>query len=294
MAAGVRAALDVAAAGAARAPRSSGAARAATPRRPSTARRRTSWCGSSRRGGRRGALPAGQRGARRRATSTAAARSTVVVDPIDGSLNAKRGLPFYCLSVAVADGRTIGDVRFGAVLRPDRRRGLGRRRGRRRDGWPDATLGGEQPRDPFEVVLLEATISARRVGAAAAALDGHCSRVRLLGLARALAVPARRRAGRRAWRPWPARARSTSRPRSSIVREAGFAVVAPGEPEGGLDAHAARPRAPRCTVYAARDEAAAQRLAGLLGRYHAGVTSPRRHPARPWAASSTPSSAATS
>src|SRR5215218_8168011 len=28
----------------------------------------------------------------------------VVVDPIDGSLNAKRGLPFASLSIAVADG----------------------------------------------------------------------------------------------------------------------------------------------------------------------------------------------
>src|SRR5262249_53716205 len=35
-------------------------------------------------------------------------RTTVIVDPIDGSLNAKRGLPFFCLSVAVADGSTIG------------------------------------------------------------------------------------------------------------------------------------------------------------------------------------------
>ena len=31
--------------------------------------------------------------------------TTVIVDPIDGSLNAKRGLPFFCLSVAVATAR---------------------------------------------------------------------------------------------------------------------------------------------------------------------------------------------
>src|SRR5215207_6361082 len=30
----------------------------------------------------------------------------VVVDPIDGSLNAKRGLPHHCVSIAVAEGRT--------------------------------------------------------------------------------------------------------------------------------------------------------------------------------------------
>jgi len=40
----------------------------------------------------------------------------VVVDPIDGSLNAKRSLPFYCISIAFADGPTLDDVRFGYVL----------------------------------------------------------------------------------------------------------------------------------------------------------------------------------
>jgi myo-inositol-1(or 4)-monophosphatase len=39
----------------------------------------------------------------------------VVVDPIDGSLNAKRGLPHHALSVAVAVGPTMADVVFGYV-----------------------------------------------------------------------------------------------------------------------------------------------------------------------------------
>jgi myo-inositol-1(or 4)-monophosphatase len=39
----------------------------------------------------------------------------VVIDPIDGSLNAKRGLPHYALSIAVAAGATMGDVFFGYV-----------------------------------------------------------------------------------------------------------------------------------------------------------------------------------
>ena len=37
------------------------------------------------------------------------------LDPIDGSINAKRGLPFFSLSVAVAEGGTMGDVTFGYV-----------------------------------------------------------------------------------------------------------------------------------------------------------------------------------
>lgn len=39
----------------------------------------------------------------------------VVVDPIDGSLNAKRGVPYFATSVAVADGPRMGDVHIGFV-----------------------------------------------------------------------------------------------------------------------------------------------------------------------------------
>jgi myo-inositol-1(or 4)-monophosphatase len=68
----------------------------------------------------------------------------VVVDPIDGSLNAKRGLPHHCVSIAVAEGPTMADVTFGFVqdFGPDEEwvawRGLG------------ATLNG-LPLDPAVV-----------------------------------------------------------------------------------------------------------------------------------------------
>jgi len=39
----------------------------------------------------------------------------VVIDPLDGSKNAKRGLPHYALSLAVAEGATMADVVFGFV-----------------------------------------------------------------------------------------------------------------------------------------------------------------------------------
>jgi myo-inositol-1(or 4)-monophosphatase len=39
----------------------------------------------------------------------------VVIDPIDGSLNAKRGLRPYAVSIAVADGLTMADVKFAFV-----------------------------------------------------------------------------------------------------------------------------------------------------------------------------------
>ena len=39
----------------------------------------------------------------------------VVIDPIDGSLNAKRGIPHHALSIAVADGPTMAEVEFAFV-----------------------------------------------------------------------------------------------------------------------------------------------------------------------------------
>ncbi|HEY3729038.1 MAG TPA: inositol monophosphatase family protein [Solirubrobacteraceae bacterium] len=39
----------------------------------------------------------------------------VIIDPIDGSLNAKRGASHFALSIAVADGATMADVAFAFV-----------------------------------------------------------------------------------------------------------------------------------------------------------------------------------
>ena len=50
----------------------------------------------------------------------------IVVDPIDGSLNAKRGIPFFSVSIAVAEGDTMDDVVLRLRLRLRQRRGVGR------------------------------------------------------------------------------------------------------------------------------------------------------------------------
>lgn len=42
--------------------------------------------------------------------------TVVIVDPIDGSKNAVSGIPFYCASIAVAVGQTLGDIRYAYVL----------------------------------------------------------------------------------------------------------------------------------------------------------------------------------
>jgi myo-inositol-1(or 4)-monophosphatase len=80
----------------------------------------------------------------------------VVVDPIDGSLNAKRGIPFFSLSIAVAEGRTMDDVVFGFVHDFGSREEWTARRG---DGaWLNGkALGAERPKDEIEILSFEAT-----------------------------------------------------------------------------------------------------------------------------------------
>ncbi|HXW36845.1 MAG TPA: inositol monophosphatase family protein [Nitrososphaerales archaeon] len=43
------------------------------------------------------------------------AELTVIVDPIDGSSNFQRGIPFYCTSIAVADGPRLEDMKYAVV-----------------------------------------------------------------------------------------------------------------------------------------------------------------------------------
>jgi myo-inositol-1(or 4)-monophosphatase len=43
------------------------------------------------------------------------AQTLAVVDPLDGSSNFKRGIPFFCTSVAIAEGEAMADVKYGIV-----------------------------------------------------------------------------------------------------------------------------------------------------------------------------------
>jgi myo-inositol-1(or 4)-monophosphatase len=80
----------------------------------------------------------------------------VVLDPIDGSINAKRRLPFFSLSVAVAEGGTMDDVVFGYVYDFGSAEEWTARRGEgaRLNG---ALLDGERPKERIEILSLEAT-----------------------------------------------------------------------------------------------------------------------------------------
>lgn len=111
-------------------------------------------------------------------------RIRVIIDPIDGSLNAKRGLPHHALSIAVADGNTMGDVAFAYVydFGPSEewvaRRGAGAWLG---SGRLDPTLGERRARDGrLEVIGIESA-DPRWVALSIGELERAAYRLRALG-----------------------------------------------------------------------------------------------------------------
>jgi myo-inositol-1(or 4)-monophosphatase len=103
----------------------------------------------------------------------------VIVDPIDGSVNAKRGIPFFSLSLAVAEGSTMEDVIFGYVYDFGAREEwvAGRGSGARLNDLP---LDGPPPKDPIEILSFEATTTAY-IAERASSMLGVAERLRVMG-----------------------------------------------------------------------------------------------------------------
>jgi myo-inositol-1(or 4)-monophosphatase len=184
----------------------------------------------------------------------------VVIDPVDGSLNAKRGLPFACVSIAVASGPRMPDVEVGWVAELDPRLSAGDEPRPGRDWWAvkgeGAFRDGEalprlQP-GPLEVLGLE-TARPELVAAAAAAIEAsEARRIRALGsVAMTLClVAAGQLDAMLSLRP----IRSVDAAAAQLlVTEAGGAVAFPADDELSL--------AMRSRVLAARDPETLERLA---------------------------------
>jgi myo-inositol-1(or 4)-monophosphatase len=108
----------------------------------------------------------------------------VIIDPIDGSLNAKRGIPSYALSIAVADGETMADVVFGFVhdFGPGEQWWAWRGKGAWLDGEQlDPNLAERRGRDGRLEVLGIESADPRWIQASIEALVDSAYRLRGLG-----------------------------------------------------------------------------------------------------------------
>ena len=103
----------------------------------------------------------------------------VVVDPIDGSVNAKRGIPFFSFSLAVAEGPTMADVVFGYVY--DFGSGEEWTAERGKGAFLDGeALGALRPKDRIEILSFEGTTAPAIAEKIPGVLD-LVDRVRVMG-----------------------------------------------------------------------------------------------------------------
>jgi myo-inositol-1(or 4)-monophosphatase len=188
----------------------------------------------------------------------------VIIDPIDGSLNAKRGLPHHALSIAVADGPTMADVVFGFVydFGPAEEWWAGRGAGACLNGVQlDPSLGERRGRDGRLEVLGIESADPRWVAASIDQLVENAYRLRALGtIASSLCqVAAARFDGMVSLR----RCRGVDAAAGQlIVREAGGFVSFPGASEDGALAAPldAVPTAPVIAARSASTLAALERI----------------------------------
>ncbi len=103
----------------------------------------------------------------------------VVLDPIDGSVNAKRGIPFFSFSLAVAAGGTMGDVELAYVY------DFGTGEEWTAESAAGARLGGEPlqvppPKETIEILCFEGTTT-QAIAERVQGLVGVAGRIRVMG-----------------------------------------------------------------------------------------------------------------
>ena len=103
----------------------------------------------------------------------------VLVDPVDGSLNARQGLPFFGLMLTLLDGPTVADTVAGYVL--NLVNGEEWKAIRKQGAWRNGKSIDVQPPEDRGRIGLIALESNPRSLAAAQGLVASSSKVRILG-----------------------------------------------------------------------------------------------------------------
>ncbi|MBJ7521722.1 MAG: hypothetical protein JHC84_18630 [Solirubrobacteraceae bacterium] len=187
----------------------------------------------------------------------------VVIDPIDGSMNAKRGLTHHAISIAVADGPTMADVVFGFVadIGAGEEWSAWRGEGAQHDGVAISEAPPERRdiHDRLELVAIESA-DPRWIHQALPGLEKHVHRVRAMGsIAISLCQVATTRVDGMV-SLWRCRAVDVAAAQL-IVRESGGLVAFVGLEDGPLTAPL--DLAPHAPVVAARTELALEQLAEI-------------------------------
>lgn len=106
----------------------------------------------------------------------------VVVDPVDGSLNAKQGIPFFNVMLALLDGPTVGETLAGSVVNMvnGERWTAIKGEGARHDGKPLEPLPAAHEGRTGNIELLGLESSPRSLQVAAP-LVARAAKVRILG-----------------------------------------------------------------------------------------------------------------
>src|SRR3989304_6471493 len=102
----------------------------------------------------------------------------ILVDPIDGSNNAKRGVPYYAVSIAVLNGKRLEDLLAGYVL--DLSSGTEYWAIKGEGAWCNGKKIECRGSDRLEMVAFEASVPARDIGTILPAIRS-ARKVRCLG-----------------------------------------------------------------------------------------------------------------